>query len=171
MSDFEGQSRYIHGEDRFFYFLAFIDVFNKKIVSYHVGKYCTGLDLQLTLKAALGSVRKEDRQRLIIRSDNGSQMSSNQFKAYVDSEDLVHQFTPVRCPDKNAYIESFFSIFEVQFLQVRYFKSLKDVHRQVGDWLLFYNQKRPHGSLKYLSPDRFTQKLKKGLDYQYLVPA
>lgn len=58
---------------------------------------------------------------LTIRSDNGSQMSCNEFKEYVNPLNLTHEFTPIRCPNKNAYIESFFSIFETEFLQVRYF--------------------------------------------------
>ena len=43
------------------------------------------------------------------------------FLAFVDSLELSHDFTPIRCSDKNAFAESFFSIFEIDFLQVRYF--------------------------------------------------
>ena len=98
-------------------------------------------------------------------------MSSSEFKAYVASLSIRHEFTPISCPNKNTYIESFFSIFETQFMQVRYFTSLRDVHRQVRDWLQWYNEKRPHGSLKYLSPEAFIQKLKERLPYKYVVPA
>ena len=55
------------------------------------------------------------------------------FLAFVDSLELSHDFTQIRCPDKNAFVESFFSIFEIDFLQVRYFLSLKEVHHQVRD--------------------------------------
>ncbi|GAB4416691.1 MAG: IS3 family transposase [Bacteriovoracaceae bacterium] len=162
---------YIHGENRAFYFLAFIDVFTKEIMGYHIGTSCTALDLKLTLKTALNELSNEDIDQLVIRSDNGPQMSSNQFKAYVDAMDITHEFTPIRCPNKNAYIESFFSIFETEFLQVRYFTNLKDVHTQVNDWIVWYNQKRLHGSLKYKSPQMFTKLYYAGLNYQYEVSA
>lgn len=153
---------YVHGENKHFYFLAFVDVFSKKIVSYHIGTTCQKEDLKLTLKMALNHLSEEEIEGLIIRSDNGPQMSSNAFKTYVDSLDLAHEFTPIRCPNKNAYIESFFSIFEIEFLQVRYFKSLKEVHRQVAEWICWYNEKRLHASLKYNSPIMFLEKFNNG---------
>jgi putative transposase len=153
---------YIHGENRAFYFLAFVDVFSKKIVSYHIGTNCQKEDLKLTLKMALNHLTEADVEGLIIRSDNGPQMSSNAFRAYVNSLDLAHEFTPIRCPNKNAYIESFFSIFEIEFLQVRYFESLKEVYRQVSEWIYWYNEKRLHASLKYNSPAMFLEKFNSG---------
>lgn len=162
---------YVHGENRPFYFVAFVDVFTKKVMSYHLGIRCQASDLRLALKVALSSVSAEDQKRLVIRSDNGPQMSSWHFKAYVDSLDLHHEFIPIRCPDKNAFVESFFSIFETEFLQVRYFGSLSEVHRQVGEWINWYNKKRLHGSLKYKSPEMFIEIFKSGLNYEYEISA
>lgn len=55
-------------------------------------------------------------------------MTSNQFNHYITTVGLEHEFIPVRTPNKNAFIESFFSIYETQFLQVRYFNSLKEAY-------------------------------------------
>ena len=74
---------YIHGEDRPFYFLAFVDVFTKKVISYHIGKSCTASDIKLKLKIALRSVSEEEQKSLIIRSDNGPQMSLPQSGARI----------------------------------------------------------------------------------------
>jgi putative transposase len=153
---------YIHGESRPFYFLAFVDVFTKEIVSYHLGKTCRNEDLKLTLKMAMNKFSEKDLSQLVIRSDNGPQMSSNAFKAYVGALEVSHEFTPIRCPNKNAFIESFFSIFEIEFLQVRYFASMKDVYQQVNDWITWYNEKRLHASLKYNSPRMFIEKFSAG---------
>jgi len=153
---------YIHGEQKAFYSLAFIDFFTKKVISYHLGKTCQKEDLKLTLKMALNCLSDQEADGLIIRSDNGPQMSSKAFKAYVSSLDIAHEFTPVRCPNKNAYIESFFSIFEIEFLQVRYFINFKDVFRQVNDWITWYNERRLHASLKYNSPKIFLEKFNRG---------
>lgn len=152
-------------------YLAFVDVFTKRVLSYHIGRACTASDMKLTLKMALNSVTEEEQKNLTIRSDNGPQMSSYHLKAYVDSLDLKHEFTPIRCPDKNAFVESFFSIFEIEFLKVRYFSSLQEVHRQTADWIEWYNTRRLHGSLKYNSPEMFINKFKEGLDFDYVVSA
>lgn len=162
---------YVHGENRPFYFVAFVDVFSKKIMSYHLGLRCQATDLRLALKVALSSISEADQKNLVIRSDNGPQMSSWHFKAYVDSLDLQHEFIPIRCPDKNAFVESFFSIFETEFLQVRFFATLAEVHRQVGEWIEWYNNRRLHGSLKYKSPEMFIEMFKSGLNYEYEISA
>lgn len=137
-------------------------MFSKEVVSYHLGKTCKKEDLKITLKAALNKVNDDELNTLIIRSDNGPQMSSSAFKEYVHTVNLTHEFTPVRCPNKNAYVESFFSIFDTEFLQVRYFESMRDVHSQVCDWIEFYNNRRLHGSLKYTSPTMFIKKFNEG---------
>lgn len=149
---------FIHGENKGFYLLAFIDVFTKKVVSYHLGLNCKKEDLILTLKAALNNVADTIADKLIIRSDNGPQMTSKAFKSYVEEIEIEHEFTPIRCPNKNAYIESFFSIFEIEFLQVRYFENLKDAHNQIGEWIEWYNHRRLHSKLKYNSPEMFLKK-------------
>ena len=65
-------------------------------------------------------------------------------------------------PNKNAHIESFNSIFETEFLQVRYFASMKDVYKQVLEYITVYNSYRVHGSLKYHSPDEAEKKMLSG---------
>ncbi len=69
-------------------------------------------------------------------------MTSSQFYKYVNSVGLEHEFIPIRTPNRNAFIESFFSIYETQFLQVRYFDSLKEVYEQTEEFIEFYNTDR-----------------------------
>jgi hypothetical protein len=60
--------------------------------------------------------------------------------------------TLIQHPDtnKNAHIESFFSIVDVH-LQEQYFWELKDAYAWTMRFVDFYNNKRIHGSLK-MSP-------------------
>ncbi|HEY9063095.1 MAG TPA: hypothetical protein VIO64_21750, partial [Pseudobacteroides sp.] len=44
---------YIHGEDRFFYKLSYLDVFDRTIVNSHIGLKCEAKDAVFTLKKAL----------------------------------------------------------------------------------------------------------------------
>ncbi len=158
---FDIKTDYIHGENKYFYFLAIKDVFNKKIVGQHIGYSCKAADLKFTVEEA---IRRQGANinELTLRSDNGPQMTSNQFKEYVESIGLSHEFIPPRCPNKNAFIESFFSIFETQFLQVRYFKNLKQVYEQTEEFIKFYNNERLHGSLKFKTPNEFDNLFKLG---------
>lgn len=167
---FDIKTGYIHGENKYFYLLAIIDVFTREIINYHIGYSCKAKDLLITFKEALLK-HNPSIENLAIRSDNGPQMTSYMFYKYVDDIGLEHEFIPVKCPNKNAFIESFFSIFETQFLQVWYFKSMSDVFEKTVSFIDFYNTRRLHGSLKYRSPIEFKNKFNEGLIKNYKISA
>lgn len=100
---------YIDGENRFFFLMAFIDTFNREIKGYHIGLRCTAKDIVFALELALKKhgVNPAD---LVIRSDNGTQMTSHIFSKKINKLGLEHEFTPPETPNLNAFIESFFSI-------------------------------------------------------------
>lgn len=100
---------YIDGENRYFFLMGLIDVFTRKVVEYHVGTKCQAKDILVHLERA---IEKENVNpaNLAIRSDNGPQMTSYQFKKFVEDLNLEHEFTPPSTPNLNAFIESFFSI-------------------------------------------------------------
>ncbi len=82
--EFDIKYGYIHGEDRFFYLLAFIDVFTRKVIGFYVGLSCKAKDLIFTLKGALSKERINSEHGLVLRSDNGSQMTSRLFDEAVE---------------------------------------------------------------------------------------
>ena len=114
--------------------------------------------MKLTFEEALKKEKILDISRLTVRSDNGPQMTSNMFREYVEGLKLDHEFIPPGACNKNAHIESFNSIIESDFLQVRYFKNFADAYKQTMDWMKFYNEERIHGSLKMMTPAEFTKK-------------
>jgi len=160
--EFDIKYGYIHGENRHFYILAFIDVFTRKVVSYHIGLACKAIHLKNTFEQALRKENIKPDSSLVIRSDNGPQMTSNMFKKYIDDLSMDHEFIPPGDCNKNAHIESFNSILEIEFLQVRYFKDFKDAYQQTVEFIYFYNNKRIHGSLKMKTPLEFIVEFNKG---------
>ena len=147
---------YIHGENRFFFLMAFIDVFTRKVIDYHIWLKCTAGYIITTLQTAIEK-SGANISNLVIRSDNGSQRTAHMFQDHVSNINLEHEFTftPVRCPNKNAFIESFFSIYETEFLQVHIFDSFGEAYERTIWFINFYNKKRIHGSLNKKSPEEF----------------
>lgn len=166
---FDIKTGYIHGENKYFYLLAIIDIFTKKIVNYHMGYSCKAKHLKITMEEALAKAKIKDLKSLTIRSDNGPQMTSLMFFKYVTDIGLEHEFIPVKSPNKNAFIESFFSIYEIQFLQVRYFNSFTDAFKQTVDFMDYYNTERLHGSIFKLPPVEFIKKFNKGYFGNYEI--
>jgi putative transposase len=153
---------YIHSESKWFFVLAYLDVFSKKVTGYYIGKSCKAGDLIFTLDQALKKEGITSEHNLKVRSDNGPQMSSGQFHFYLKrlEQKLEHEFIPPRTPNRNAFVESFFSILETELLENSYFYSFKDAYVAVTKFIEFYNTRRLHGSIGYRSPNQFI------LDYQ-----
>ena len=159
--EFDIKYGYVHGENRHYYVLAFVDVFSRNLVNYHVGLSCKARDLKFTFEQAL---QKENinGNELVIRSDNGPQMTSNMFKKFIDDNSYDHEFIPPGDCNKNAHVESFNSIIETEFFQVRYFNDFADAYSQTVDFMNFYNEIRIHGSLNMMSPNEFKAKYEAG---------
>ncbi len=152
---------YIHGQDKFFYQLSIIDVFDRSIVDYHLGLSCTAKDAVRTLKNAL---RKRDLFKGMdlpkIRTDNGPQFISNKFAKACKMLKMEHQRIPVKTPNMNAHIESFHSILERDCYSMNEFNSFIDVYRIVSGYMKYYNERYKHGSLNYMSPNQYYKAIK-----------
>lgn len=156
---------FIHGENRFFFIMAIIDVYMRLIVNYYIGLRCTGKDLAFTLDNAVKEFNILHKEQLVIRSDNGSQMTSNVFIDHVQGfgeDQILHELIPPATPNKNAHIEAFNSILEIEFFQPRYFMSYTQAYRETVDFMDFYNSFRIHGSLKSRTPMEIYELYKRG---------
>lgn len=160
--EFDIKYGFILGENRFFFLLAFIDVFTREPVDYYIGKSCKAIHLKNTFENALRRKEISATDGIVIRSDNGPQMTSNLFSKYIDELKADHEFIPPGASNKNAHVESFFSIYELEFLQVRTFWSYQEAYEQTVKWIDFYKKKRIHGSLNNMSPIDFLSSYQRG---------
>ncbi len=135
------------------------------IVNYYVGLRCTGKDLVFTLNNAIKEYKVFNKDQLVIRSDNGSQMTSTVFIENANKfgeDELLHELIPPATPNKNAHVEAFNSILEIEFLQPRYFKTYGQAYLETTGFMEFYNTSRLHGSLKNRTPMEVFESFKKG---------
>ena len=146
-------------QERFFFVCAFINVFDIDIKRYHISYHCTHQDILKTLKLALVEHNISQKNNLVLRSDNGPQMTSKRFRNAIKKMPVVHEFIPVRTPNKNAYIESFFSALEINVMANKYFYTFNQAFKTVVELINFYRTQRIHGSLK-MSPIHFNSLVK-----------
>lgn len=154
--EFDIKYGYLHGEKRFFFLAAFIDVFTREIRGWHLGRHCQAQDLLATLKLALERHAITPKMELTIRSDNGPQMRATSFAEALTHLPANHEFIPLRTPNKNAHIESFFSIYDLH-LQEQFFWDLRGAYHWTMEFMAYYNEVRIHGSLG-MSPREFGEK-------------
>jgi transposase InsO family protein len=142
-------------KDQYYYVCVIIDLFSRKIVAHGIShKHSTYLATS-TLKRAL-----DDRghpQQLTFHSDQGVQYTSKTFRNLLLVNNIVQSFSRPRKPHDNAVMESFFASLKKEELYRIKFKSEREFRECVDKYIIFYNTKRPHGTLAYKTPERFEE--------------
>ena len=92
-----------------------------------------------------------------IRVDNGPELVSAKLEAWCESHRVrLHHIQPSK-PTQNAYIERFNRTFRTEVLNAHVFESLSQVRDLVHQWMIFYNEDRPHDALGNLPPSLFSK--------------
>lgn len=143
---------YIHGEGRFFYIQSVIDVYDRMIVDYHIGLSCTGQDAALTLQNVQRLRGHADVSGAVIRTDNGPQFVSERFGQMCQRLSMLHERIPCKTPNKNAHIESFHAILEMECLAWHEFQTYAEAYQTVVEFIKRYNERRIHSSLGFRTP-------------------
>jgi putative transposase len=161
---------YIAKEDRFFYLMSIIDVYDRMIVDYHLGLSCKSKHASQIIQRALWKRQLfESNSRPIIRSDNGPQFISKVFEETCEQFGVEHERIPPKTPNKNAHIESFHALLEAECLSRHEFLSYQEAYQFVNDYIRFYNERRIPGSLYDFAPCEFRQMLAIGQLKPFIV--
>jgi putative transposase len=154
---------YVEGEERFFFLLSLLDVFDREVIDYHIGRSCEARHAVELLQRCLWKRKLfEGNQRPVIRTDNGPQFISRAFAEACERFETEHERIPPKTPNKNAHIESFHAVLEDECLRRYEFQTYAEAYEAVSEYIQFYNERRIHGSLYDLSPVQFTEAMKAG---------
>lgn len=147
---------YVSGQNRFFFVLSIIDVFDRVVVGQYKGRTCEAKHAVITLCNALKDRLEPGEEMPVIRTDNGPQFVSKLFGDMCESLDVIHERIPPRTPDMNAYIESFHSLLERHLFAIRDFMTFEEAYDALDTYMDFYNNRRMHGSLMDKPPKVFS---------------
>jgi putative transposase len=93
-----------------------------------------------------------------IRVDNGPEFTSYVFAQWCESKGITIKYTQPGKPMQNGYIERFNRTYRDEILDAYLFDELNQVKILSEDWMEEYNHKRPHESLKGLSPKKYLER-------------
>jgi len=152
---------FIAGEQRFFFILSIIDVYDRSVVGYHMGLRCEGKDAARVLEQSLWRRRLyQSDDKPVIRLDNRPQFTSHVFQNTCKRLEMEHERIPCRTPNLNAHIESFHRILEDECLGRYEFQSYEEAYKAVSEFIRFYNEQRIYSSILYMAPYEFYRKHK-----------
>jgi putative transposase len=88
-------------------------------------------------------------------SDNGPEFTSRALDQWVYKQGVEQFFIQPGKPQQNAFAESFNGKFRNECLDEHWFADLGEACRQIEDWRIDYNTRRPHSSLGNLTPEEY----------------
>ena len=96
-------------------------------------------------------------QNLTFHSDRGTQYISKTFGELLQKCGVKQSFSATAKPLDNAVAETFFSTFKREEAYRREYTSEQHFRRSTGEYIRFYNEVRPHQTLKFKTPQAFEE--------------
>jgi len=93
-----------------------------------------------------------------IRVDNGPENLSRHFVSWAALHNIKIIYIQPGKPAQNAYIERFNRTYREDILDMYLFESVEHVTQLTNEWLIYYNENRPHQALEALPPKAYAQK-------------
>lgn len=138
--------------DGWVYLSSIIDLYSRKVIAWNVSNNMKKELVITTLNNAFKA--RGNPKNVIIHSDKGTQYRSHDFRHIIIKHNCLFSYTSLNhsC-DENSNQESFHASLKKEWLYQKSFNNLKEVERAVFEYIEgFYNSKRIHSSLGYVSP-------------------
>ncbi|WP_094194707.1 IS3 family transposase [Bacillus thuringiensis] len=145
---------YIHTDEGWVYLASIMDLYTRKIVGWHIDARMTKELVIQALKRALA--QEAIAEGIIHHSDRGSQYASHEYQKILKKEKFqVSMSRKGNCYD-NAVIESFHSVLKKEWVYPKKYRTREEAKSSIFKYIeVFYNRKRSHSALKYVSPIQF----------------
>ena len=146
---------YVHTlRDGWCYLASVLDLHTKKVVGY---KFSRTMTTEIVLEALQNAIQDQKPDPgLIVHTDLGTQYTSEAFQKLLKKHEMVPSFSRKGCPYDNACIESFHAILKKEEVYLTKYESFETARIALFQFIEgWYNRKRIHGSIGYLTPDEY----------------
>ena len=147
---------YIPTDEGWLYLAAVLDLFSRRVIGWSMARtLCTSL-VKNALRMAIAD--RHPQAGLLHHSDRGSQYASADYQSLMDAHEMVVSMSRTgNCYD-NAPMESFFGTLKCELVHDRHYGTHAEARQDIFEYIeVFYNRKRRHSSLGYLSPVEYEQ--------------
>jgi len=145
---------YVWTAEGWLFVAVVLDLYSRRVVGWSMQSSMTA---QLVMDALLMAILRRGRPEAVLHhSDQGSQYTSEDFQRLLESHGITCSMSRRgNCWD-NAAMESFFSTLKTERLGRRQYRTRNELRADVFDYIeRFYNPKRRHSTIGYISPVQF----------------
>jgi len=147
---------YIPTREGFSYLVTVMDLFNREIIGWDLSDSMEAKHTMKALGRALANTKGKPFE-IVFHSDQGVQYCSNDVRQRLDLMEMIQSMSRKgNCYD-NAFAESFFHTLKNELTE-KMFTTKEEARKSIFEYIEgWYNTKRLHSSLGYLSPREYAE--------------
>lgn len=151
-----GDITYVPTKKGLLYLAVFLDIYSRKIAGWSMSRKMKDTLVTDAFLQAYG--RERPPKGLVVHTDQGAQFTGSNFQALLRSHGAVSSVSRKGNPYDNAMMESFYKTIKRELIQDAHFETPEQAQQEIFKYIeLYYNTRRMHSSLGYLSPTQFEQ--------------
>jgi transposase InsO family protein len=137
---------------RFAFLALLMDLYSRRVVGWELDEQMTEALVLAALRQAIG--RRQPKPGLIHHTDRGGQYAGGDYRRVLGRARMDQSMSrPDNCYD-NAFMESCFGTLKTE-LEMTVYADLPTAYAEIRGYLCYYDSKRRHSSLGYLTPCEF----------------
>jgi putative transposase len=141
---------YIPMAKGFVYLAAVIDWYSRRVLSWRVS---ISMETGFCIDAVEDALQRYGKPE-IFNTDQGSQFTSQAFTGLLKQHGIAISMDGQGCWRDNVFIERLWKSVKYEEVYLRAYDSVSHAKESLGNYLTFYNTRRPHSSLARKTPDQ-----------------
>lgn len=140
----------------YFELTLYMDLWNNEILSHSLSSkrgdrmtYINGIKDIIEIK------KEHPDLKMVLHTDQGSVYSSKEFNELLPAYNIIHSMSRAGTPTDNAAMESINGWIKTEMFADFHLTSKEKVTKEVDEYILFFNERRPAYSLKYMAPKQY----------------
>jgi putative transposase len=147
---------YISTEQGWLYLAAVMDLYSRRIIGWAMSEHIDSDLVTSALQIAIS--QRKPQTGLLHHSDRGSQYASDDFQDLLEDNGIVCSMSRKGDCWDNACMESFFGSLKTEWVRDKKYSSFTEAKKDIFKYVeIFYNRRRRHASLGYLSPAAYEE--------------
>jgi transposase InsO family protein len=151
-----GDITYVQVGGSWLYLACVLDICSRRVLGYSMATHMRAELVIDALKMAVAA-RGGHVDGVIFHADRGSQYTAAAFAQVCDGFGIRRSMGRVGSSYDNALAESFWQGLKRETMHQRLFPTMRQARLENFQWLTYYNARRRHSALNYLSPVEFEQ--------------
>jgi len=96
----------------------------------------------------------------VFHTDRGCEFKNKAIDKLLKDKKIKRSLSKKGCPYDNAVAEATYKVLKTEFINNNTFKTIEELELKLFEYVNWYNNKRIHGSLGYMTPREYKENVR-----------